>query len=332
MTMNERIYKIDQILSERRCVKMDELIESLQVSRATLKRDLAMMRDRLNAPIVFDRELGGYRFDKSNPPVGGVYELPGLWFSSDEIYALLTMHHLISNLDAGGLLAPHIQPLQARLTALLGAANDSIEAVRKRVKIEMVGARPIRVAHFEAVGAALLKRKCIQISYYRRYDGSITEREISPLRLVYYQGNWYLGAWCHLKNDLRIFSVDAIRRVEILGKRAKDIPEKTLNENFGAGYGIFFGGKEKWATLVFSEEAARWVSSERWHARQQGRFLADGRYELKLPYSYHQELMMNVLRYGARVQVLRPKSLVDTIRKEIGLMAEVYRLDAAEPA
>ena len=324
MTMNERIYKIDQLLSERRCVTMDELIELLQVSRATLKRDLAMMRDRLNAPIIFDRELGGYRFDKNHPLAGRVYELPGLWFSSDEIYALLTMYHLISSLDAGGLLAPHIRPLQARLTNLLGAANDSTEAVRKRVKIEMVGVRHVRLAHFEAVGAALLKRKRIQITYYSRYNGSITEREISPQRLVYYQGNWYLDAWCHLKNNLRKFSVDAIRRVEILEKRARDIPEKMLNEVLGAGYGIFTGRNVKWATLVFSEEAARWVANEQWHPDQQGRLLADGRYELKLPYNHYQELMMNILRYGARVEVLRPKSLVDVVRREIQLMAEIY--------
>lgn len=159
MSMNERIYKIDQLLSERRFVTIAELLERLEVSNATLKRDLSLMRDRMNAPIIFDRELGGYRFDKTTKTIGGAYELPGLWFSADEIHSLLTMHHLISSLDTGGLLGPHIQPLQSRLTALLGAADDSVDEVKRRIKIKMVGVRHIRLEHFEAIGSALLKRK-----------------------------------------------------------------------------------------------------------------------------------------------------------------------------
>jgi hypothetical protein len=69
------------------------------------------------------------------------------------------MHHLISSLDTGGLLGPHIQPLQSRLTALLGAADDSVDEVKRRIKIKMVGVRHIRLEHFEAIGSALLKRK-----------------------------------------------------------------------------------------------------------------------------------------------------------------------------
>ena len=42
-----------------------------------------------------------------------------------EIHALLTMQHLLANLDPGGLLAPHIQPLIARLNALLGGPRKT---------------------------------------------------------------------------------------------------------------------------------------------------------------------------------------------------------------
>jgi predicted DNA-binding transcriptional regulator YafY len=78
VTQTERIYKIDQLLAERRVIGFEALRETLEVSRATLKRDLACMRDRLNAPVLFDRELGGYRFDGTAPKIGGQYELSGL--------------------------------------------------------------------------------------------------------------------------------------------------------------------------------------------------------------------------------------------------------------
>lgn len=325
MSLNERIYKIDQLLSERRFVSIDELLETLEISKATLKRDLSFMRDRMNAPILFDKELGGYRFDKDRRLAGTSYELPGLWFSADEIYALLTMHHLLSTLDAGGLLGPHIQALQSRLTALLGAANDPVEEVRKRIKIKMVGVRHIHVEHFEAIGSALLKRKRIKIDHYARSKSQTTQRDISPQRLLYYQGNWYLDAWCHLRNDLRSFSVDAIRRVEILNKKAKNISDKKLDEVLGSGYGIFAGNKIQWATLMFSPEAARWVSNEQWHHNQKSKLLDDGSYELKVPYSKNTELMMDILRYGSRVKVIAPKELINRVKDEISLMAKSYQ-------
>ena len=117
MSSMERIYQIDQILGVRHSVTRKELQERLCVSWATLKRDIAYMRDRLNAPLIFDRTLCGYRFEKTGQRIGPQYELPGLWFTAEEIHALLTMQHLLSNLDTGGLLGPQIQPLLARSLA-----------------------------------------------------------------------------------------------------------------------------------------------------------------------------------------------------------------------
>jgi predicted DNA-binding transcriptional regulator YafY len=51
---------------------------------------------------------------------GARFELPGLWFTEEEAYALVTMQHLLSSLDQGGLIGPHIAPLVARLDAILG--------------------------------------------------------------------------------------------------------------------------------------------------------------------------------------------------------------------
>lgn len=56
----ERIYRIDQLLAGREAVPRAELQEKLSMSWATLRRDLAYMKDRLHAPIVLDRALGGY--------------------------------------------------------------------------------------------------------------------------------------------------------------------------------------------------------------------------------------------------------------------------------
>ncbi len=312
MDRTERFHIIDMMLSNRGIVSFQDLLDRLQVSRATLKRDLEYLRNRLNAPIIWDREGGGYRFERASG-TGGQYELPGLWFSAEEIHALLTMQHLLANLDAGGLLGPHIQPLMARLTGLLGSGRHPAEEVRRRIKLIPIAARKLSLDHFAALGSALLRRKRLAITYYAKGRDETSEREVSPQRLVHYRENWYLDAWCHLRRGLRSFAVDGVRRADILEKPAREVPAKSLDAVLGSGYGIFSGRKVSWAKLRFSPERARWVALEQWHPRQRGHLHKDGRYVLELPYSDDRELVMDILRHVPEVEVLAPAALRQSV-------------------
>jgi len=323
----ERFYKIDQLLSERGLVPFKVFLEKLEVSRATIKRDLEYLRNRLHAPIVWDREAGGYRYGEAESG-GAQYELPGLWFNASEIHALLTMEHLLANLRGGGILAPHLEPLRARLGALLGTADNTAEEIRRRVRILDMAARPVVLEQFAVVGSALLRRKRLRISYYARSRDEITERDVSPQRLVHYRDNWYLDAWCHLRNDLRSFAVDAIRRAEILDRRARHVPDDPLDAVLGAGYGIFAGRRVSWAKLRFTPERARWVAAETWHPKQKARFEEDGSYVLQVPYSDDRELVMDILRHGAGVEVLGPSALRARVQAELASAAARYQANS----
>ncbi len=320
MSNNERIYRIDQLLNDRRVVSFQELLDRLEVSPATLKRDLAYMRDRLNAPIVYDRELNGYRFEDNAEN----YSLPGLWFSAEEIYALLTMQHLLSNLDSDGLLSKHIRPLQSRLLAMLDDAGNSLEEIQKRVKIEKMGSRAFDLEHFQEIGSALIKRKRLVINYQSRSKDENTVREISPQRLIYYRDNWYLDAWCHVKNALRSFSIDAVSKIQLLDRPTLDIDENELNIELGSGYGIFAGKNVKWATLHFTAERAKWIASETWHPSQLVRGLPDGAFEMKIPYTDERELIMNILKFGDSVTVVNPVDLRENLIDQAKLMLKKY--------
>jgi predicted DNA-binding transcriptional regulator YafY len=322
MDRTERFYKIDQLLNSRRAVPMDMLMEQLGTSKATVKRDLEYMRDRLNAPILWDRSLGGYCFDQSMPNTSK-YNLPGLWFNSQEIFALLTMHQLLSNLG-NGLLTPHIKPLLSRLNGLMGSQDDSADEILKRIRILRMAARTERPEHFEAVASATIKRKRVQLSYRARYNDEDTVREVSPQRLVHYRGNWYLDGWCHLRNGLRSFSMDRISKAELLTQKAKPVAEKTLNEVLASGYGIFSGKADKRAVLRFTPKQARWVASERWHPEQVSQFDKNGSYLLELPYSNDGELVMDILKYGPDVEVISPTQLRDKVKQQLAAAMAHY--------
>lgn len=204
MGKTERLARLQSWLASGRCLTPARLAAELEVSRATLKRDVALLRDRLNMPVVFDRERGGWRLDAAAQLPGVQYELPGLWMSAEEIHALLTMQHLLAHLDAGGLLGRHVEPLKTRLLQLLGKASvHGATDLARRIRVQTVGARQLHLPNFQAVGSALLQRRRLVIHYYARGSNLTSEREVSPQRLIHYRDNWYLDAWCHLRDGLR---------------------------------------------------------------------------------------------------------------------------------
>ncbi|WP_127478491.1 helix-turn-helix transcriptional regulator [Sulfurivermis fontis] len=323
MNRTERFYRIDQMLSERRVVPLEVFLQELEVSRATFKRDLEYLRDRLNAPIVWDREAGGYRFGTTGD--GPAYELPGLWFSAGELYALLAAQKLLAEVEPG-ILSAHIAPLQSRLMALLEAAGQSAQEVARRVRILSIARRPVEPQGFADIALALLNRKRIEIEAWNRARDEVNTRVVSPQRLTHYRDNWYLDAWCHWRNALRSFSLDTIRRVKVLPQKAREMTDMTLDAHYASAYGIFAGRPKGRAVLRFSPERARWVRAEIWHPEQSVEELPDGGLRLTLPYADERELLMDILRHGRHVVVEAPASLKKRVVEEIAAIAERYAL------
>lgn len=318
-----RHYKIEMLIRQRGHVSFSAMQEELEVSRATLKRDLEYLRDQLGAPIEYDRDVNGYRFGKDY--TGQKHELPGLWFNERELYSLLMAHQLLSGLDSEGLLSRHLQPLLDRIHDLLGPGGDSdARVLMKRVKIISALRRPVPSEFFERVGEALMRRRRLHMRYLTRGRGSTSERDVSPQRLVHYKNTWYLDAWCHTREKLLRFALDAMQQASVLDVRAKDVAMKQVEAEMDAGYGIYAGGTRQWAVLRFSPQAAPWISREEWHPEQEGRWLNDGSYEMKLPYVDETELVMDVLRQGEQAKVLAPPALVQAVRRRLQAGAQQY--------
>lgn len=298
------------------------MLEELEVSPATLKRDLDYLKDQLGAPIEYDRYLNGYRFGQEYR--GRKHELPGLWFSERELYSLLMAHQLLSDLDSEGVISRHLQPLLDRIHQMLGTGDSDAKALLKRVKIISPAKRPVPTQFFEMVGEALLKRRRLHMRYLTRGRGEVSERDVSPQRLVHYRNTWYLDAWCHTRERLLRFALDAIEHATALETKAKEVSLKQVEVEMDGGYGIYAGSTQQWATLVFEPQAAQWVSKEEWHPKQRSEWLSDGTYQLTVPYTEETEILMDVLRHGDQVRVMAPDSLVDATRARLVSAASRY--------
>ncbi len=316
----ERITALHRILKASRYpVTVKRLQEELGCSRATAYRDLAYLRDALMAPIEGDGEAG-FRY---NAAEGERFELPGLWLSSEELYALLASQQLLAR-TGGGVLSTALAPLQKRIEGLLADHAGIDHWPMDRVRVIPHRGRRLDETGFRTVAAAVLERRQLGFEYRARSTDEKTRRTVSPQRITHYRDNWYLDAWDHEREALRSFAVDRIGNARLLDEAARDIGSEELNQHLASSYGIFSGEPKGWATIVFSAKAARWVADEQWHSRQQGRWLPDGRYELKVPYSVSRELLMDVLHYGADAEIVEPTVLREQAKSLLALALANY--------
>ncbi len=326
MGQTERVLRIQQMLQRRRFIPKKDFLEELEISPATFKRDLEFLRSRFRTDIVWDRERGGYSCDDLRGG-GEAAAVPGPMYSGAEINALLLTHDLLVQLQPG-LLGEHLLPLRERLEDLVGAARIPDKQVRRRIRILQMASRPVDAKCFQAVCTATLKRLRLRMTYQSRTKDERTEREVSPQRLVYYRANWYLDSWCHWRNGLRSFAVDMIQNAEVSDEAAAEVPVEALDEHLGDGYGILAGTAKHTAVLRFEPRVARWVSREVWHSRQTSEVEASGHLVLKVPYAQDHEITMDILRYGADVEVLAPEELRRRVIEAHRAAAERYAPEA----
>ncbi len=314
MDRTERLYRIEQLLRSREWVPLASFLDELECSRATFKRDLEYLRDRLNAPILWDRERRGYRL-QDRGGYGPRYELPGFWLSAHELYALLGAQQLLSEIEPG-ILSARLAPLQTRLQRLLEAAGHPSHTIGERVRILSHARRPVEAQVFDPIAQALMNRRRLELRAWNRARDEVNTRSVSPQRLVHYRDNWYLDAYCHWREALRSFAVDAIRQARIQPEAAIEIDSATLDAHYASAYGIFAGPAPNTAILRFTAERARWVRHERWHPEQTQEDLPDGSLRLRIPYGDERELIMDILRHGRHVVVEAPESLRERVAEE----------------
>ena len=322
MDRYERILTLHRLLKAAHYpVPLSRLLGELECSRATLYRDIAFLRDALGAPVEgAGTESAAFRYALGE---GERFELPGLWLTSDELAALLALNELISR-SGPGVLAGALAPFKSRIESLLSDQGSGKALPIERIRVITWGERKLDQQVFRIVAGAVLERRQLRFSYRARTTNADSHRRVSPQRLTHYRDNWYLDVWDHDREALRSFAVDRIAEPRAQETPAIDVAEVELNVLLASSYGIFSGVPKAWATIRFSAHAARWVADEHWHSQQKGEWLADGHYELKVPYAKSRELLMDVLKYGPDAEIIAPLPLREEMKNLLQLALGDY--------
>ena len=308
----ERFRALQKLLeAHRQPIPLRALAERLECDPATIKRLVAEFRNKYDAPIASSR--AGYAW---RPRPDQRFELPGTWLGQAELLALMVLDNALATLG-NRVMEREFKALRKKVQQLLKTDAIDGEDFIKRLRVVSSRQRLAPLPFFSELVLALQQRKQLQFDYYSRSRDSAETRTVSPQRLVLYRDNWYLDGWCHSRQALRTFALDAVRECRPLSHAAIDVPDNELDRHFGRSFGIFSGAPVAQAELCFSAEAARWVQAESWHPDQQLHWQADGRLQLTVPYANPTELLRDVLAWGAQVEVLAPPTLRQQTREHL---------------
>lgn len=325
-----RLYRIDQLIRETQPTPLKDLMRELDASEPTVKRDIQYLRTKMNAPIIFDRGRKGYVYGKKTRKAIQVlseFKMPATWYSPTEVYVALRALQMFGTVEQtkDGLLCGEMPALKSRVLALFQDSKIEAQEITKRIRIVETPIRIYKNTFFEVIGGAIAQRKRLNIRYYTRSHESEADREVSPLRLVWYRNRWYLDAWCHQSEALKTFCLDYIRHALILSRDSKNVSMKLVEEKLDNSYGIFSGDELQTAEIEIDALMAEYVRDEFWHKNQVIESREDGSMLLKVPYAQETELAGQILRLGTHAKVLAPASLRRSIVLQLSAVLAQYK-------
>jgi predicted DNA-binding transcriptional regulator YafY len=310
MGLLERIYHFHEELKSNRYPNATSLVEQFEVSSATARRDIAYLRDRLLAPILFDQRKNGFYYTEED------FGLP--FEKSPKIVLLLGMLSKIAD-EAGLGALPEVRSLEMRLARLVFPDYSKlVEAIH----CEWVEVEAISPAIFDKIIEATVKKRLLGISY-RSALAQESERVLEPLRLVNYQGRWYVLAYCRLRRDIRLFHIARIGKAEVSKESFKRQSEDNYNSYLNSAFGIFKGKPLFNATILFTSTAAELIRQQRWHRDQIIEEVEEG-IMLHLPVNDDREIVMKILQYGSMARVIGPTELCRRVYHEARAITQHY--------
>ncbi|MPV85908.1 helix-turn-helix transcriptional regulator [Ostreibacterium oceani] len=311
MSKSDKKQLLNRILKNRRYpVPMRDLTRALECTERTVYRIIESLSVELNAPIEYV-ENQGYQIRQDE---AALIELPGLWMTVDDMQSMLVVLNLLKKLH-GGMIHGSIDVFEESIQAQLKSLNIDSQKLITALKIVPIGHKMVVYSTYQTILTALLTGKQITIGY-DTYSGEQSNRVISPLTLVYYRENWYVDAWCHLRNELRTFQIARISNIELLTQQSKQISEQALAQYFTQSYGVFSGRAKYTACLRFSAAIAHEVSKQIWHPDQQSQWQGDD-YLLSVPYSDDRELLQDLLKLSPHVYVQSPDCLREKLLEKL---------------
>jgi proteasome accessory factor B len=314
-----RLAQIDAMVRTGRHPTVGSLATALEVNRRTIQRDLGFLRDRLGAPIVHDPGAGGFVYTDHT------YHLPLWQFSEGELVGLLLAERLLQEYRH----TPYADALKKAFDKIAAALPDAVTIdlahLADALAIRHQALKPPDADILALLVRAVQKGEQLKLVYWAASRDETTRRIVDPYHLASVNGDLFLVAYCHLREEVRMFSPARIRKARPTGRRTERPADFRIAEYLDVAFRAVRGaGPARAVRLRFRPAMARYIRERKWHATQKLAEEADGNLLLTLRVNHLLEVKRWALSFGADCEVLEPPELREELLSEAKRINQLY--------
>ncbi|MGN1343072.1 MAG: helix-turn-helix transcriptional regulator [Traorella sp.] len=295
--MLSRLFQIVYLLMERPQITAQELADIFEVSKRTIYRDL----DKLT--------MAGIPVYTNQGKKGGISLLNDYVLDK----AILTQEEknkIMESLNAYSEVNFSKGDSFTKLRRFLGEYQDWIE-----ISFSSWQNNEKNILRFEQLKKAILNHFYLEIIYSSNHQGCV-KRKIKPLKLCFKEQDWYLYAYCCLREDYRFFKLKRISEIHELNESFEpEIVSKVLNET------SYDNNPKINVTLEIHQQMAFRAYEELDNIT----LMENGNLLCHLEVSDINWFISYLLSYGSYIRVIEPDYLKERIIQEIMKMKKIYQ-------
>jgi predicted DNA-binding transcriptional regulator YafY len=304
----ERMLRIHQAIQSGRFPNASTLARELEVSTKSIHRDIEFMRDRLALPIEYEGGRFGYHY------TGEVRSFPTLQITEGELFALIVAEKALQQYRGTNFEKPLLSAIRKMEQALPDTISLNLSDLEQTISFRTRAEPMLDLAVFDALAKATAHRRQLELVYRKPGRRETEARLVDPYHLANINGEWYLFAYDHLRNDIRTFVPARIQAARPTGSTFARPQKFSLEKRLRHSFTVHSGEGAYNIVIRFDASVADYVREKKWHASQKLRELKNGGVELSMRLSGLLEVKRWVLGWGGDAVVLKPAELIQSVK------------------
>ena len=294
---DNRLFRILYYILEKEKVTANELADKFEVSVRTIYRDIDSISS-VGVPIFTTQGKGG------GIKIDNEYILNKSLFDANEKEQIIAALQGLEKTNK-----VYKSELITKLSALFKIKNSNwIE-----IDFTSWGSNNTYQDLFNTLKIAIINKNIISFSY-NSSKGEKINRKVKPIRLLFKEQDWYLYAFCLLRNDFRYFKLSRIKDLEVLAINYEDNfenevlkkelkYENIVNIKLKFNKSVAFRVYDEFKAIEEDEKGNLYV-------------------EIKIPNNY--KLYNYIFSFGSNVEILEPKEIRNQFKNMINEIANKY--------
>ncbi|MBN2789073.1 MAG: WYL domain-containing protein [Candidatus Delongbacteria bacterium] len=316
MSQFHRLVYIDKMIKEFGQVTKKQVIDEFQVKIGTVKNDFRYMKFEVNSPIVYSRKKKAYHYKDDG------FEL--FSFRQEKIFLFFVLLKQLLHHET-------LMPLDPTNILELIKRDVDPEYLKLETKIsyELSEFEYPDMEKFARIVGSMLRKFTLNIKYLGA-KGKKSSRAIEPFHIFYYQGKWYVLAHCRKKDELRMFLLSRIVKIDDKNSEkfsCKRYKAKELRDFLNDSFGIARGKEADTAVIRFYEPVMYHIRDQRWHKDQKVKVVDNDKekyIQFTLPVAKYEELVGRVLRFSPDAEIIAPQAMREMWLSKLKLSLNKY--------